>query len=355
MANKQLISTELTLSTVNREGEQPSGGSIELFVYQHDISSVTIGQIGEHTNTLIATPPGSRAYYLPEYQDFEISEEVSWSGTSADLKNSPLTILSITIIAMEDPVTGESISVGSSVGGTGEGMGIRYDSTLEKLVSDRAFTGDVDVRYIARRRLIRYHPMSANVQGGTGGRDATLATFGRLYARRSKKVISDDNNLSCGGNGKKFVWWKGKIDIPAADPNNGEWFEIAKVTSEYVAGTNSDGIRGAYELPPGYPDNLQHSGANYKIPDPADEEDMKQQRKHMRWKVNTVTGHIDFDSYVIAMEEPFLSNGVAFIPKTKFTRQAPSDEKAKKAYGSVNWENIRKQIIKEFPECEDLP
>ncbi len=345
MTPKKTISTSLSVPIADQSTGESSDGKVNLFIYRHNISSVTVGQVGGDRLSLKTTPHGSRAFYKADFDDVSVHETINFSGTSAELSHDPLSIHEINVITVEDPVTGAPMSSNVSV---------IFDATLNQLISNQAFSGEVDVHYTVRQRYIEYFPLTVNVQGGTGMRDATVSTFGKLYAYRYKELPAQRGDLECQ---KRYKKWKGNIEIPSFDPNNGEWIEVAKITSSYVAGPNSKGKRDAYEKPRGYPDTLEHPNTNYKIPDPKDEEDLLQERIHVTWCVNTVSGHTQRDSYIVQLAEPYRTNRGNFYPETKFTRTEPSEEKAKKAYAKIDWDSISRWVRDQpdIGDCKDLP
>lgn len=334
---------------------QPSTeGTIELSVYRQLMDGCYIKQKPALRGEIILppTPIGiPKAWYMDEFDGQEwYTTRIDFSGRETELQYIPNGDVNITVMYRTDSKGRRSS--GSSVGGGGGGGSLHYDAATRKLVAvGGEFYGRIFVSYWTCYKIIRYQPaVKENLGVGGLSSGGNTSFYGPIAVAYTESIPNQEDVPECERLQRE---WYGELDVePFAF--SGQRVEVAKVVSKMCIGANSEGKRGTYELPPGYPDNLKHDGYSWEIPNPEEEEDVIQERVHFSITMDDYSGVYYTQSYTTTLGAPYAPQQwenvqQSYIPEFQFSKIEPSGDHAKELFHRMDWDNIIPDIIKKFP------
>jgi len=352
MANKQPISSELTLSTVNREGEQPSEGKIELTEFYKGMNYTLIKQKPSIRCSLYPLAGNklnlARAWYEEGMSGVEDHvQKIQFSGNSADLDFEPTGNLTITVVLARDM---RGVPMGTSVGGSVTPLLFNYDTEQKKIVATRPNKSILVVEYQVSWCMIRYLPHGQiNLAGGN------VTTYGTLYVHRAIPLENQSVTDGCATQAVRTYF--GEIDLTPPEMY-GDKIEICSVTSEFINWENK-----AYEIPPNYPGSSTEDrrvpagtqGSSVILPAQNDGETWQFPRKHIIWTMDTYSGVVTKTENNPNLAHPhhgeLWENVSSYIPKFAFGSTKPSEKHAAELFDKVDWDGIKDYVRKTFPGC----
>jgi len=355
MANKQPISSELTLSTVNREGEQPSEGKIELTEFYKGMNYTLIKQKPSIHCSLYPLAGNklnlARAWYEEGMSGVEDHvQKIQFSGNSADLDFEPTGNLEITVVLARDM---RGVPMGTSVGGSVTPLLFSYDNEQKKIVATRPNKSILVVKYQVSWCMIRYLPHGQiNLAGGN------VTTYGTLYVHRAIPLENQSVTDGCATQAVRTYF--GEIDLTPPEMS-GDDIEIASVTSQFINWEDE-----AYEIPPNYPGSSDEDrrvptgsqGSSIVLPEKDSGETWKFPRVHATWTMDTYSGVVTKHEYNPSLSHPHATelweNVSGYTPKFSFSSTKPSEKHASELFDKVDWDSITEYVKKTFTGCEGV-
>jgi len=357
MAYKQLISTELTLSTIADQSTGDSQGKLSLEVFYVGLKHTLIKQMPDMRCQLFATAGNklnlATAWYEEGMRGVEPhTQKIQFSGDSAELDFEPVSAPDITVILQLDS---RGLPMGSSVGNgySGTPLSFSYDHVGKKIVASRPNKSIILATYQASWCMIRYTPHGQiNLTGGT------TTTYGSLYVYHSILLPGQEDTSECGGKPARIYF--GEIDL-APPPMDGDNVEICAVTSEFIVWEDE-----SYEIPPNYPGSSKEDrkveagsqGSSVILPEKDDHETWQFPRKHVIWKMNTYSGVVTRTDNNPTLVHPHATklweNASGYTPKFSFSSTKPSEKHAGELFDKVDWDGIKDHVRKTYPGCSGV-
>jgi len=357
MAYKQLISTELTLSTIADQSTGDSQGKLSLEVFYVGLKHTLIKQMPDMRCQLFATAGNklnlATAWYEEGMRGVEPhTQKIQFSGDSAELDFEPVSAPDITVILQLDS---RGLPMGSSVGNgySGTPLSFSYDHVGKKIVASRPNKSIILATYQASWCMIRYTPHGQiNLTGGT------TTTYGSLYVYHSILLPGQEDTSECGGKPARIYFAEIDLEPP---PMDGDDVEIAAVKSEFINWNDE-----AYEIPPNYPGTTKEDrkvpagsqGSSVILPEKKDGETWQFPRIHMTWTMNTYSGVVTKHEFNPSLAHPHApelwENVQGYHPKFAFSSTKPSDKHASELFDKVNWDSIKELVRKTFTGCEGV-
>ena len=359
MANKQLISAELTLSTVNKEGYGDSQGKLSLEVFYVGIKHTLIKQMPDMRCTLM--PFGelpaanlAKAWYEEGMRGVERhSQKIRFSGTSAELDFEPTSAPDIKIILqLDERGRREGPGVGNNASNK-QPLTFSYDNTTKQIIASRPNRSYILATYQASWCMIRYTPHGQiNLTGGN------TTTYGSLLVYHDILLPTQDEVSDC--QSQPIRTYEAEIDL-APPPMDGDNVEICAVTSEFIVWEDE-----SYEIPPNYPGSSKEDrkveagsqGSSVILPEKDDHETWQFPRKHVIWKMNTYSGVVTRTDNNPTLVHPHATklweNASGYTPKFSFSSTKPSEKHAGELFDKVDWDGIKDHVRKTYPGCSGV-
>lgn len=150
--------------------------------------------------------------------------------------------------------------------------------------------------------------------------------------------------------GKLVALYQGAMDEASfgqVTPKNP--ITVYSVVSEYVADQ-----QGAWELPPGWPDDNTYPGVRETDPLPDSGAYQQLERVHENAFLDP-SGELRVERYTVRWEEPYLGlAGEGYHPKYLFDPGTPPnpDSQWSEAWKAINWASIYEDVIARYPDIQ---
>lgn len=200
---------------------------------------------------------------------------------------------------------------------------ITHDLLTSEVIADQAFYGGVRVAYDAAYRVIDYTPeIHWNPQIASGG--AVIVQTGMVLA-----------------------YYQGQIATLSVEAEFGEpsaqYVELYRVISHIVLDPD-----GAWEEPPGWPEENKYPTTNAEGPDP--DNSFTDERPHEIARINTL-GQIDISNYYVSWAKPY-TGASNYRPRYRL-RRGVAPEGYQEAFAVVDWGQIRQRLARLYPGLEE--